>query len=190
MKKLIYRKHLTTFALVWSGCFVLLFLIYMLMLAPQQRSKRQSDKELAEKRQVYETAVKAAQERTKRKLNEQIERLQYSLKEFAIDSKDSANLIFDIRQIATDKEVGSFEIEPKDTRGVLRKSDLKHISESQIDISFTAGFNQFAALLNALERYRPVVFVDKFKITRSKDVESGHKVDMGLAVFVRKRQDS
>ena len=191
--KSIYRKHLTTVALIWAGCFVLLFFIYMLVLAPQKRSKRQSDKELSEKKQAYEAAVQAAQEGTKRKLNEQIERLQYSLKEFAIDFEDSANLIFDIRRIATDKEVGSFSIEPKDTRRVLRKSGLKHISESHIDISFTAGFNQFAALLNALERYRPVVFVDKFTITRSKDkkdVESGHRVDMSLAVFVRKRQDS
>jgi len=188
--KSIYKKHFTTAALIWAGCFVLLSFIYMLVLVPQRKSKKHIEKELFEKKQMYDVALKATQEKTKHKLNEQIERLQYSLKEFAVDSEDSANLIFDIRQIASEKEVGSFSIGAKDKRGGPKLPDCKHISESHIDISFTAGFNQFATLLNALERHRPVVFVDKFTITRSRDVDSGHRVDMDIAVFVRKRQDS
>jgi len=188
--KSIYRKHFTTVALIWAGCFVLLFFIYMVVLAPQKKSKKQIEREHSEKKQMYDAALKAAQEDTKRKLNEQIERLQYSLKEFAVDSEDSANLIFDISQIASEKQVGSFRIGAKDKRGRPKLPDCKHITESHIDISFTGGFNQFATLLNALERHRPVVFVDKFTITRSKDVDSGHQADMDIAVFVRKRQDS
>jgi len=138
--KSIYRKHFTTVALIWAGCLVLLFFIYMVVLVPQKKSKKQIEKEVSEKKQMYDAALKAAQEDTKRKLNEQIERLQYSLKEFAVYSEDSANLIFDIRQIANDKDVGSFRIGAKDNRGGPKLPNCKHITESHIDISFTAGF--------------------------------------------------
>ena len=188
--KSIYKKHLTTVALVWAGCFVLFLFAYMLVLGPQKKNKKEINKEVSKKKQMYNFALKATRAETKLKLNEQIERLQSSLREFVINSEDSANLVFDISQIASDKEVGSFSIGAKDN---LRNSEIpncKHIFENRIGISFTAGFNQFATLLNALERHRPVVFVDNFSITRSDKDDSGHQVNMDLAVFVRKRQDS
>ena len=46
--------------------------------------------------------------------------------------------------------------------------------------------DKFAAFLNALERSRPVIFIDKFQIIRSRDSNSNHTVDMKLAVLVGK----
>ena len=189
--KQIYRKYLTTLA-IWAVCFILFLFAYILLLAPQKKSKKQIEKQTAEKKQVYNSAVKAAKKETKIKLNEEIEQLQNKLKLFVIDPEDSANLIFDIGQIANEKKVASFSIKTKDSRrgSDLEIPDCKLICENQIDIGFSAGFNQFASFLNALERHQPVVFVDKFKITRSEQDDLGHQVNMNLAVFVRKRQDS
>jgi quinol monooxygenase YgiN len=161
------------------------------MLAPQKNSKEQLEKQLAEKKQICGSALKAAQKETKIQLNEQIEQLRNKLKNFVIDFEDSANLTFDISQLANKKEVTSFSVETKnDSSGKAAMSD-KYVSESHIDISFlAASFNQFAALLNALERHRPVIFVDKFAITRSDKNSSEHQVKMDLAVFVKKKQDS
>jgi len=188
--KPIYKKHLTTVALIWTGSFVLFLFVYMLVIAPQQNSKKQIAKELAEKKQIYDSALKATHEESKTKLNKQIKELENSLKEFVIDGEDTANLIFDISQIASNKKVGSFRIGVKDKRGTSDIPNCKHICESHIGISFMAGFNQFATLLNALERHRPVVFVDKLQITRSDDDNSSHQVNMDLTVFVKKQQDS
>ena len=190
--KSVYRKYFTKVALIWAGCFVLFFFVYMLMLAPQKNSKERLEKQLAGKKQIYDSALKAAQEETKIQLNEQLEHLRDRLKNFVIDFEDSANLTFDISQIANEKEVTSFSIETKkDSSRDTAMSDYNYISESHIGISFfTAGFNQFAALLNALERHRPVIFVDRFAITRSERGSSDHQVNMSLAVFVRKKQDS
>jgi len=186
----IYKKYLTKAALIWAGCFALFFLVYMLMLEPQKKSKKQVEKQLAEKKQMYESVLKATQEETKVQLNEQMERLRNNLEDFVIDFEDSANLTFDIGRIASEKEVASFSIAPQgeNKRRDSTISDYEYIFESRIDVSFTAGFNQFATLLNALERHRPVVFVDKFIIARSKQGDSGHDVSMELAVFVKKRQ--
>jgi hypothetical protein len=185
----IYRKHLVTVALVWAGCSALFLLVYILILAPQNKSKRQIEKELLEKKQTYSAALERTQEETKRRLNKEIEDLQDSLNEFVIDSEGSANLIIDISQIASNKELGSFRIGAK---GKHARSDIPncdYIGENHINISFAAGFKQFAGLVNALERHQPVVFVDEFIMTRSDKDSSGHQVDMDLAVFVRKQQE-
>jgi hypothetical protein len=107
-----------------------------------------------------------------------------------INSEDTANLIFAISQIANAKRVSEFRIGPKKQHLGSKLSNCEYIGENCIGISFSSGFNQFATLLNALERHQPVVFVDGFEITRSDQGKSGHKVDMDLAVFVKRRQDS
>ena len=179
-------------AAIWTGCFVLFLFAYMLLLAPQEKSKKQVEKQLADKRQIYNSALEAAKEETKLKLDEEIEQLQSGLKSFVIDSEDLANLIFDIGQIANEKTVTSFRIKTKDSRqgSGLEIPNCNHIYENQINIGFVASLNRFAAFLNALERHQPIVFVDRFAITRSEQDDSGHQVNMNLAVFVRKRQDS
>ena len=188
--KPIYRKYFTKAALAWAGCLILFFFIHMFMLAPQGKSKKQIGKQLAEQKQMYASALKATQQENKIRLNEQIERLQNALKDFVVDFEDSANLTFDISQIANEKRLASFSIKGKESRGGSSKPNGKYLSENRFGISFTGDFNQFATFLNALERHRPVVFVDKFKITRSRQEDSGHKVNMDLAVLVKKRQDS
>jgi len=45
-------------------------------------------------------------------------------------------------------------------------------------------------LLNTIERHWPVVFVEKFSISRSKQDDSEHPVTMNLTVFVKKKQET
>lgn len=171
---------------------MLFFFVHLLMLAPQQNSKEWLERQLSGKKQIYSSALKAAHKETKIQLTEQIKRLRNRLNNFVIDFEDSANLTFDISRIANEKEVASFSIGPKSDGGRSTAThEYKYIFESNVDISFlTAEFNQFAALLNALERHRPVIFVDRFAITRSGKGGLDHQVNMSLAVFVRKKQDS
>ncbi len=53
----IYRKYLTTAALIWAACFMLFFFVYMLVLRPQRGSKKQVENKLTEKKQMYESAL-------------------------------------------------------------------------------------------------------------------------------------
>jgi Tfp pilus assembly protein PilO len=130
-----------------------------------------------------------SQEETKAKFKEELESLQNKLKDFTVDSEDSPNLTFDISQIANDKKVESFSIKSQDDSRHSAALGLKYLKENQMDLNFAGDFNQFATFLNALERNRPAFFVDNFKITRSHREESGHKVNMRLAVFVRIQQE-
>jgi type II secretory pathway component PulM len=186
----IYKKYVAVIALIWAGCFVLLFLAYILVLTPQKNSKKQIEERLSQAKQTYEQTVTAGKDETQVRLSKEIEDLRDKVKQFVIDPEDSANLTFDISQMASQMSVSSFSIRSRDDPGVPATPSPSHVGEKQIHLSFTAGFNQFAGFLNALERNRPVLFVDKFMITRSDKAGSGHQVDMDLAVFVSKGQDS
>jgi len=186
----IYRKHLRTTALIWAGCCALFLLIYITALAPQKESSKWLETLYLVKKQAYESAQVAARDETKSELNKQIERLQDRLRDFVIDLENSVDLTFDISQLAKEKEVTSFSISSvkgKDGRTDSEIPGCEHIGESFIKVSFNAGFNHFASLLNALERHRPVLFVDKCKITCPEQGGSNHSVNMELAVFVRKK---
>ncbi len=186
----ISSRYFKTVGAVWGGCLVVLVLAYILVIGPQRKLRHRADKELEAKQQMYHAVIKAAQEENRVKLNEQIEQLRNRVNDFVTEFEDSANLTFDISQIASDNQVDSFRIKTREQRGSSGTDDGEYVREEHLAVSFEAGFNQFATFLNALERHEPVVFVDKFTITRSKQEDSAHKVSMDLAFFVRKRQES
>ena len=186
----IHKKYLMTAGLIWAACFVVFLLVYILVLVPQKNSKKRIESMLAEKKQVYESALRASQKETKAQLNEQIEHLQNRLKDFVADFEDSANLTFEISQIADEKKIASFSIKGKDNLVLSGKPDSKYISENHLVISFIGGFNQFATFLSALERHRPVLLVDKFTMTRSGQDDSVFRVSLNVAAFVRKQQET
>ena len=185
----VYKKHFTTVALIWAACFTVFVFGYLLFLAPQNSIKKQIENRLSDKRQRYESITKVAQEENRIRIKEEIERLRNRLEDFVVDFKDSANLTFDISKIAGEKKVAAFSIKSKDTEAVLPIPNCKYICEGRIEISFTAGFNQFAAFLNALERHRPVLFVDNFTISHSRPEESGCQATMVATMLVRKQQE-
>lgn len=185
-----YKKYFTTIGLIWAGCFILFIFAYMIVLAPQRKNKKEVENRLSETKRMHDSAINAAKEETKIKLNEEINNLRSKVKDFIIEFEESPNLTFDISQLAKENKVDSFNIKTQEQRRGSAQVDLKYLRENNINISFEGDFNQFATLLNALERHRPVVFIDNFKITRSREVNVGHKASMNLAVLVRKRQES
>ncbi len=189
--KPIHKKYLTTVTLIWAAFAVLFLIAHSFVLVPQKKTRKQTEQQLAEKEKMYNSVREMAQEETKIKLNAQVKNLQNTLKDFVIDFEDSTNLTFDISQIANDKNIDSLSIKTKDKqkRRTATESDPKYIQENRTDISFAADFNQFAALLNALERHRPVVFVDNFSIKHSKKNITGNEVTMNISFFVKKRDD-
>jgi hypothetical protein len=185
----VYKKYFTTIALIWAACLTVFVFCYLLFLSPQNSAKKQIKNTLSDKRQRYESITKVAEEENRTRLKEEIERLQNSLKDFTVDFEESADLTFDISKIAGEKKVTAFSIKGRDIESVSPMPNCKYICEGRIEISFTAWFNQFAAFLNALERHRPVLFVNGFTINRLRQEESGCQATMTAAVLIRKQQE-
>jgi Tfp pilus assembly protein PilO len=174
-------------ALVWAACVILFAVAYYFVIGPQLKIKTELEKKSAEKRQMYEEAMDAANEESKKALVDQVEWLKNELGGYIAESEESANLTFDIGRIAAEKQVSSFTIKTTERNSDVDQLESKNLQENRIDIAFESDFKQFATFLNALERHRPVVFVDGFKMSRAGSDKTLHKVDMDLSIFVRKR---
>jgi len=185
----IHKKYLTKAAIVWVACLALFLLAYIMVLRPQHLSEKRLDRTLTEKKQLYESAQKAAQETTRAQLNEQIKQLRDRLHDFVIEFEESANLTFDIGQIANEKKVTAFSVKGKENRTTSAVPDCNAISESHMDVSFVSGFYQFATFVNALERHKPVLFVNAFTITRSNQNDAAYEVTLDVAAFVKKPRE-
>ena len=188
--KPIYKRYFLKIVLFWAGSLILLLLVYVFVMAPQEEGKKHLEQQLAQKKQAHNSLLKVAQEQTRSKLNAEIERLRDSLKPFVIEPDHAANIVFDISKIASEKKVNSFSVKTKQDGRNPAITNCNYITENHINISFTGSFKQFATLLNSLERHQPVIFVDDFKITRSDGDDSAHPIDMSLAFFVEKQQKS
>lgn len=189
-----YKTYLKGAAAIWMVSLILCLLGYMIVLRPQNNHKRRLNNVLAEQKQLYASARRAAQEKTKIELNVQLEQLSDHLKAFVIDLEELTDLTFDISQIANQENLASFSVTPRSQRSTGRQdvageeADTKHIHENLIDIRFTAGFRQFATFVNALERHHPVLFIDEFKINHSTQNESMYQATLDVAAFVRNQQ--
>lgn len=134
-----------------------------------------------------DSALLASEEETKIRLNEQIQDLNDTLGNFVIESENTSNLIYQISGISNEIELKAFQITPTG-QNISAFDNCKYISGQLYHVGFIASFNQFATFLNALERYRPVIFIDTFSITRSRQGENSHTVDMQLAILVLKNE--
>ncbi|MGB2864697.1 MAG: hypothetical protein WBC05_15325 [Sedimentisphaerales bacterium] len=184
--KSIYRKYFKIGIIFWAVCFIGLLLSYLLVLAPQERTRRTTERKLADTKHLAQSAREAALEENKNLLLEQLSDSGKRLKDFVIEQENVANLTFDIGRIKSKVELNAFSSIFTGSEGTIKKDDYKHIIARQISVNFNSSFNKFAIFLNTLERSRPVFFIDTFSITRSGESDSGHKVDMKLAVLVGK----
>jgi len=189
----VYRKYIWVGALTWACCFIGSLLFYLLVLGPQENSKSQIEKRFAETERNAQAATEAAQEENKIKWNEQIENLEKRLEEFVVRQENITNLPIAIDQLSVAKELGSFDIPATNVEGMIEIANCEYIFATHLRVNFASSFYKFVTFLNALERGegdRPIIFIDTFSITRSKDGSSGHEVDMELAVFVAKEAET
>jgi len=183
------KKYVKNVALLWTACLAVFLLAYFLVLVPHRQNRDRLDAELARKEQERRSARDYAARQAAGAPAEEIEQLRERFNDFVFDFENTGDLTFAISQIAKDKQVPSLANIHVGERDGPGTGDYKRIAESTIDISFKADFNQFLTVVNALERHRPVVFVDTFTITRSRQGDTGHPVEMKLAVFLTGQQE-
>ncbi len=185
-----YKKYIVAMGIVWTVSLILFAVVYYVTIAPQMKVKNQVFKESVEKKQLFESAVSAAQEDNKKKLANELEELKTRLSDYVSEYDDSANLTFSISSIAADKQVSEFTVKTTEQSKGQDALANKNLQENRVETAFTSDFLRFASFLNTLERHHPVIFVDRFKVMRGDQSGMPNKVDMTLSYFVRKKQDS
>ena len=175
--------------MVWAGSLVVFVIAYVLFIAPQLKVKAGLTRQLNDAKKLFDSAVAAADDKNKKKLADEVDTLKVKLSGYAADSAESANLTFDIGRLAGDKQLGSFTVKTPESVWGNDVIDSKSIQENRVDVSFNSDYKGFAAFLNSLERHRPVIFVNRFKLTRGDQGLSTGKADMDLSFYVKKKTE-
>ena len=184
--KSIYGKYVKIGILFWAFCFIALLLSYLFVLAPQERLRRMTERKLKNTKLLAQSAREAAEEKNKNLLLEKLSNSGKKLKKFVIEQKNVNNLTFVIGGISGEVKLNAFSSSFTGSEGTKKTDIYKHIIAKQISVKFNSSFSKFAIFLNTLEMSQPVIFIDTFSITRSAESDSGHSVDMKLAVLVGK----
>ena len=180
-----YKRYFKTAGLLWAGCFLILGILYYFVLPPQKKLLLDIEGQLSGKKVQYRMGYNKTSDDEKLELKNETKRLKKKLSDFMVEVDDVDDLIFDINKTILAVNVGSYNNKSKLTEPYLDILNCDYIGENTIEIEFNANFYQFVQVINAMERYKPVIFVDKFNIKRSRK-EPSHTVKMNLTFFVRK----
>ena len=180
-------KYMKTAVVVWGICLVVFVLAFMFVLRPQIAEKSNLDRKYEIAKENDETYNEQAKESTKREMQEQIDEMKAQLARFVLPSRDAIQTLasIEIDKMAKDLGLDAY-IDPWNGSQIAAFSECKHVYGQSIKVTFNATFNEFAKFLNRLERYKSVIFIDSFSITRSHEENVKHTVEMNLVVLVEK----
>jgi hypothetical protein len=177
-KKTIYLACATCIAAVCVIIFVGIF-----ALGPQRKAIRDIEAIIQEKEaEVADTHTNWRDSNSI--FQQELSSAHQTLSRFVVSYEQAANLAIDISKMA--KQAGVQDLsstnQMPDSYGAI--NECRYILEGRMQIKFKSSFSQFAKFINLLERYKPVIFVDTFKIKLATNVNEGHQVEMVLTFFV------
>jgi Tfp pilus assembly protein PilO len=183
-------KYGKTAVAVWGMCLAVFVLAFFLVIKPQMTTMASLEREYKEVKSIAETARIQAQDTTKQELQKQIDQMKTQLSRFVVASKDDIQTLASMEiDMSKKMELDAFNIDPWSAGEISAFSECKYVFGQSMKVSFNGSFQQFAKFLNMLERYKSVIFIDTFSITRAQeqDKEAKNKVEMNLAVLVEKQ---
>ena len=157
---------------------------YAVILRPQWDYRKEMEAKVASSKEKYARALQAAKEKDQSRLAAEVESLHNCVGSFVLSLDEAPDLAFKIGGLANEAKLESFGMRPANRGGPEALSTVEHVAEKHMDLSFSASFRRFAAFLNALERHRPVLFVESFTISRPTEKNLEPQASMELAVLV------
>lgn len=171
--------------LLWAMMIVGFAAVYVMVFLPQKNEMTAVCQQLEEKKaKLKQDRDLVGQENIQKKLA-QIEELSERLTRFTLDFEETTEITLSISEIAKQNRLESFSIKnaPGDLNIEIEKCQT--ICENRFIVDFNGHFNQFAQMVNTLERNEPFIFINEFEISRSRQSEV-NPAEMNLAVLVTK----
>ena len=179
------EKHLIVkVAVIWGLCAFAVIAFYMGVVFPAQRSARQVSGRLDEITSRYEEAGEFVRGRRLEKMQRQIVLLRAELETYLVSRDAARDNASAISRIAERTGIKGYSTRYRNSSLIAELDNCLHVGASWIDISWKGDFEQFARLINELERHRPVVFVDGFLISRPNNQAEGCQIELSLVILV------
>ena len=185
--KILLKKYLPKIILSWTGFLFIGLGIYFFVLLPQEREKDRLDGRFDELSDQLKQARNYIGELSKTSLGREVASLKEQASLFIVNPNNASNLTLDISGLSKSFNLASMSIRNHEDRDI---QNCTRIVESPLRVTFRSSFSNFFLLLNRLERHQPVVFIDSFSISRSRQEKEGNEVTMDVSVFVSKHSST
>ena len=190
MKQLTTHKYFKPILILWVACILICLVIFLLVWQPRHLLTSNTRVQAEQKEKEYEAIVESTTPASQAILQNNMKEALDRLNAFAVELGQSSELPLDISRVGGQIPLDKFSSQSKTEKAFMEIPNCVNIGEQYIEVTFKGSFNQFAIFLNAMERFRPIIFVDRFKINkarRSAINPDEHEVNMTLAVLVRKQ---
>ncbi len=180
-------KLKTKLLIIWCLYFAGGAAVYFTVFASQIAKREQLAIRLTNKAHQLKVIEEAYQGKEVEKLTAQLDEKRQALEGFCVGFDTLPDLTLKISEMANELNLSSFSIKSRSDQVKKEIPGYKGLYQSIMDVSFYADFNTFARFVNTLERNRPVLFVDKFSIskTRHTSLDKNNPVQMTLSVYTR-----
>ena len=185
MKSKHNKKFIIRIALIFLIGLLPSILGYFLIINPKRTSLKIIQDQIKNENKRLNCTLAVADEVRQNQFKQEWQQLQEQISKFVINLGQTNNLSLQISRIANKTGLYMFASQTKNERFFNEIPNCEIIGESYIDISFRGSFPQFATFLNALERYKPVIYVDKFVVSQTDKGITCNKVEMTLSMLVR-----
>ncbi len=182
----IQKKFFINIGVFWLLFVVIIIAVYAFGLRGVHREANQIIERLSNEIAKLNNPFGPVGERGLHMFDERLEMFHERYSDFVVEPDYVHNFPLKISQIA--KKIGIRSISTKGKTGLLYSEipNCERIVTSHINISWTGTYRQFAQLVNALERYRPVILIDRFRVSRSSLSSKLNEINIGLVIIVEK----
>ena len=132
-------------------------------------------------------AANANNEKAELLMDMRVKEAQELITDFIIDKTDVNGLIFNFTRLATKTGVSNFSAYYDPDSSYRTVSGFDYLLEGNIRLKFNADYKEFALLINELETYKPVVFIDRFDISSPKMGQSKNNINVVLTFYTDKK---
>jgi hypothetical protein len=178
MKKVIRKEILMGAAIAFVAMCLLTALLYGLLTHP--RAIKLAD--IRSKLDAKQSELEGLSTERVQKLIAQADKCRSELSEYMLMANQQGELSIRLRKLAAESKLVDFS--SKDTQSSAGQGiSSANLEEQRIRISFSGDFSGFADFLYAMEKNRPVIFLDGFTIAHDSRDNTRITAEMDASVF-------
>ncbi|MFH1616880.1 MAG: GspMb/PilO family protein [Planctomycetota bacterium] len=178
------KKRILLISLLWAVLFVFSGFMFLYLIRPQKAEIVNLRERIKEQQLYHQMGEDAQNTATKVKAEKILEDLQNTFNDFAIEADQAESVIFHIREIAEQVKVKDYTIRHLDLDMGKAKGEQAEITERRLSVSFTAEFPAFLSFVNKIEMNTPIIFIDRFDISKKQMQGSSNNVNLALFFYV------
>jgi hypothetical protein len=184
LPKSLLQKYGLAVAGVWGVWLAISVLLYLLILGPQGRLMATLQQTMQTATEDHELAQKAHRPETKLHIQERMEKATQNLNQFMIGADAASKLTVLISQLAAQQSLADFSVKTRELPPTFDDPKKSGITEAWLELTFSGPFNQCAAYINALERNKPVIFIESAEIQRNAQTTENPTVRLLISYLI------